>query len=166
MNALATIQKDMRKITDVRPLKAIFNGRSWKIRKQFNKTYFLGQWISLPSLKTIRETCGCESVNEAFLPCHPPARPLGRRQYLGDLKGCGVKTAEWIFMKFPGYFEKWARTNLEYYENAAYNPVGPGLIFLFSLSVFCNIMLATLCKSGWMHFHEITKIVRHKRQTN
>ena len=23
---------------------------------------------------------------------HPPARPLGRRQYPGALKGCGVKT--------------------------------------------------------------------------
>ena len=35
---------------------------------------------------------GRESVNGACLPCRPPACPLGRRQYPGALKGCGVKT--------------------------------------------------------------------------
>ena len=34
---------------------------------------------------------GRESVNGACLPCRPPARPLGVRQYPGALKGCGVK---------------------------------------------------------------------------
>ena len=35
---------------------------------------------------------GRESVNGACLPWHTPTRPLGRRQYPGALKGCGVKT--------------------------------------------------------------------------
>ena len=34
---------------------------------------------------------GRESVNGACLSCRPPARPLGRRQYRGSLKGCFVK---------------------------------------------------------------------------
>ena len=40
---------------------------------------------------------GRESVNGACLPCHPPARQLGRRQYPGALKGCGLKTCLWNF---------------------------------------------------------------------
>ena len=30
----------------------------------------------------------------AYLPCRPPTRPLGVRQYPGALKGCGVKMIE------------------------------------------------------------------------
>ena len=47
--------------------------------------------MSLPVWKWSVENCGRESVNGACLPCRPPTRPLGRRQYPGALKGCGVK---------------------------------------------------------------------------
>ena len=59
-------------------------------------------------------------------------------------------------MKLPAYFEQWARNNLEHYENAAYNPLGPGLIFCFPYPC----LLATLRKNGWTDFHEIFKIFR------
>ena len=39
---------------------------------------------------------GRGSVNGACLPCCPPARPLGWRQYPGALKGCRVKTLFYI----------------------------------------------------------------------
>ena len=42
------------------------------------------------------KNCGRESVNGACLPCSPPARPLGRRQYPGALKGCGVKIEKFV----------------------------------------------------------------------
>ena len=64
------------------------------------------------------------------------------------------------FMKFSIYLRYLARNNLEHFDAAAFNPLGPGLIFLFYGSVFAsNIMEKQVNGFSW-NFQDMSEVTQ------